>query len=162
MFIWEQIKLTGILGFITALICILVTITTAIIHIQRLQSLKECEFTPKDSICTCYSQILGRTDAWTRSKEGEFNIFFFHLEFMLMQTWLLLSLVVLCLMGHNHVMYVYMFYGLIVIGYWSCDLLKLIILCLSKEICYNYRWLDPLFRLPIREWSSVHLCVSLR
>lgn len=74
-FIWEQIKLTGILGFITALICILVTITTAIIHIQRLQSLKECEFTPKDSICTCYSQILGRSDAWTRSKEGEFHYF---------------------------------------------------------------------------------------
>lgn len=95
MFIWEQIKLTGILGFITALICILVTITTAIIHIQRLQSLKECEFTPKDSICTCYSQILGRTDAWTRSKEGEFNIFFFCSDFMLMQTWSLLLSVVL-------------------------------------------------------------------
>lgn len=49
-----QIKLSGICGLASALTCALVTVTTTVLHMSRLQALKECEYTKKTRTCTCY------------------------------------------------------------------------------------------------------------
>lgn len=52
---WKQIKLSGACGLSSALTCALVTVTTTVIHMSRLQALRECEYTRKTRTCTCYS-----------------------------------------------------------------------------------------------------------
>lgn len=49
-----QIKLSGACGLASALTCALVTVTTTVLHMSRLQSLRECEYTKKTRTCTCY------------------------------------------------------------------------------------------------------------
>ncbi|KAL5292392.1 hypothetical protein ACFFRR_011289 [Megaselia abdita] len=60
------IKLSGACGLLSALTCALVTVTTTVLHLSRLQSLKECEYTQKTRTCTCYSDMIdpqmGRND----------------------------------------------------------------------------------------------------
>lgn len=51
----EKIKLSGACGLSSALTCALVTVTTTVIHMSRLQALRECEYTRKTRTCTCYS-----------------------------------------------------------------------------------------------------------
>lgn len=50
-----QIKLSGACGLSSALTCALVTVTTTVLHMSRLQALRECEYTRKTRTCTCYS-----------------------------------------------------------------------------------------------------------
>lgn len=54
-YIRKQIKLSGACGLSSALTCALVTVTTTVIHMSRLQALRECEYTRKTRTCTCYS-----------------------------------------------------------------------------------------------------------
>lgn len=49
-----QIKLSGACGLASALTCALVTVTTTVLHMSRLQALRECEYTKKTRTCTCY------------------------------------------------------------------------------------------------------------
>lgn len=51
----RQIKLSGACGLASALTCALVTVTTTVLHMSRLQALRECEYTRKTRTCTCYS-----------------------------------------------------------------------------------------------------------
>lgn len=53
-FVYTQIKLSGACGLASALTCALVTVTTTVLHMSRLQALKECEYTKKTRTCTCY------------------------------------------------------------------------------------------------------------
>lgn len=50
-----KIKLSGACGLSSALTCALVTVTTTVLHMSRLQALRECEYTRKTRTCTCYS-----------------------------------------------------------------------------------------------------------
>lgn len=47
-------KLSGACGLASALTCALVTVTTTVLHMSRLQALRECEYTKKTRTCTCY------------------------------------------------------------------------------------------------------------
>uniref|UniRef100_A0A1B6DWH9 Uncharacterized protein n=1 Tax=Clastoptera arizonana TaxID=38151 RepID=A0A1B6DWH9_9HEMI len=64
------IKLCGIFCLLCAGTCVLVTVTTTVLHMSRLQSLRECVYTLKTQTCTCYSVLLEsaseRTDEGTR------------------------------------------------------------------------------------------------
>lgn len=55
---FQQIKLSGACGLLSALTCALVTVTTTVLHLSRLQQLKECEYTQKTRTCTCYSVLI--------------------------------------------------------------------------------------------------------
>uniref|UniRef100_A0A336MFR6 CSON000783 protein n=1 Tax=Culicoides sonorensis TaxID=179676 RepID=A0A336MFR6_CULSO len=50
------IKLSGAFGLASALTCALVTVTTTVLHMSRLQSLRECDYQVKTRTCTCYTQ----------------------------------------------------------------------------------------------------------
>ncbi|XP_072937761.1 uncharacterized protein [Epargyreus clarus] len=50
-----MIKVVGACCLVCALMCVLVTITTTVIHMNRLQTLKFCEYTKLARSCTCYS-----------------------------------------------------------------------------------------------------------
>ncbi|CAD7082489.1 unnamed protein product [Hermetia illucens] len=52
------IKLSGACGLASALTCALVTVTTTVLHMSRLQALRECEYTQKTRTCTCYSVMI--------------------------------------------------------------------------------------------------------
>ncbi|XP_011294514.1 uncharacterized protein LOC101897768 [Musca domestica] len=52
------IKLSGACGLISALTCALVTVTTTVLHMSRLQALRECEYAQKTRTCTCYSDMI--------------------------------------------------------------------------------------------------------
>lgn len=77
-----QIKLSGACGLASALTCALVTVTTTVLHMSRLQSLRECEYTKKTRTCTCYpleSSSLP-TDSDGSMTVDESKCFFFCLE----------------------------------------------------------------------------------
>ncbi|KAL3288328.1 hypothetical protein HHI36_002776 [Cryptolaemus montrouzieri] len=61
------IKVGGLCCLICALTCVLVTITTTVIHMNRLQTLRECVYTKKTRTCTCYSVLL---EAQSTADEG--------------------------------------------------------------------------------------------
>ncbi|XP_044745533.1 uncharacterized protein LOC123307337 isoform X2 [Coccinella septempunctata] len=61
------IKIGGLCCMICALTCVLVTITTTVIHMNRLQTLRECVYTKKTRTCTCYSVLL---EAQSATDEG--------------------------------------------------------------------------------------------
>ncbi|VVC91457.1 unnamed protein product [Leptidea sinapis] len=50
-----MIKVVGACCLVCALTCVLVTITTTVIHMNKLQTLKFCEYTKATRTCTCYS-----------------------------------------------------------------------------------------------------------
>ncbi|XP_041673872.1 uncharacterized protein LOC108113868 isoform X3 [Drosophila eugracilis] len=52
------IKLSGACGLVSALTCALVTVTTTVLHMSRLQALRECEYAQKTRTCTCYSDLI--------------------------------------------------------------------------------------------------------
>lgn len=52
-----QIKLSGACSLASALTCALVTVTTTVIHMSRLQALRECQYTQKTRTCTCSSAL---------------------------------------------------------------------------------------------------------
>ncbi|KAJ0170333.1 hypothetical protein K1T71_014261 [Dendrolimus kikuchii] len=51
----RKIKVVGACCLVCALTCVLVTITTTVIHMNKLQTLKFCEYTKRARTCTCYS-----------------------------------------------------------------------------------------------------------
>ncbi|KAM3955441.1 LOW QUALITY PROTEIN: uncharacterized protein ACR2FA_010643 [Aphomia sociella] len=50
-----MIKVVGACCLVCALTCVLVTITTTVIHMNKLQTLKLCEYTKLTRTCTCFS-----------------------------------------------------------------------------------------------------------
>ncbi|XP_014208081.1 uncharacterized protein LOC106639137 [Copidosoma floridanum] len=48
-------KVCGSVSTVCALVCVLVTVTTTVVHMSRLQSLHECVYTTRAKLCTCYS-----------------------------------------------------------------------------------------------------------
>ncbi|KAG5676386.1 hypothetical protein PVAND_006226 [Polypedilum vanderplanki] len=56
------IKLSGACSLASALTCALVTVTTTVIHMSRLQALKECQYTQKTRTCTCSSTLSESSD----------------------------------------------------------------------------------------------------
>ncbi|XP_018016913.1 uncharacterized protein LOC108673573 [Hyalella azteca] len=55
------IKLCGCLCLVCAVLCVVVTVTTTVLHMNRLQTLHECEYLPDAASCTCtpYAGIAG-------------------------------------------------------------------------------------------------------
>ncbi|XP_059469999.1 uncharacterized protein LOC132193380 isoform X2 [Neocloeon triangulifer] len=51
------IKVCGICCLLSAVLCVIVTVTTTVIHMNRLQTLRECVYTQKNQACTCYSGL---------------------------------------------------------------------------------------------------------
>ncbi|XP_059062612.1 uncharacterized protein LOC131855370 [Achroia grisella] len=51
----RKIKVVGACCLVCALTCVLVTITTTVIHMNKLQTLKLCEYTKLTRTCTCFS-----------------------------------------------------------------------------------------------------------
>jgi hypothetical protein len=64
-----QIKVCGICCLLSAVLCVIVTVTTTVIHMNRLQTLRECVYTQKNHACTCYSGLA--QDPSVNSEEGE-------------------------------------------------------------------------------------------
>jgi hypothetical protein len=56
------IKLSGACSLASALTCALVTVTTTVIHMSRLQALRECQYTQKTRTCTCSSTEISTDD----------------------------------------------------------------------------------------------------
>ncbi|XP_015127292.1 uncharacterized protein LOC107048579 [Diachasma alloeum] len=54
-------KVCGSVGVVCALVCVLVTVTTTVIHMSKLQSLRECVYTARARSCTCYGTSQGRS-----------------------------------------------------------------------------------------------------
>ncbi|XP_042205341.1 uncharacterized protein LOC121854693 isoform X2 [Homarus americanus] len=54
------IKVSGCLCLVCAVLCVVVTVTTTVLHMNRLQTLPECEFFPHSQSCTCtpYTGVL--------------------------------------------------------------------------------------------------------
>lgn len=85
--------MSGACGLISALTCALVTVTTTVLHMSRLQALRECEYAQKTRTCTCYSDLIesqvDRVDKglWILSKT---IVFFFNtLLFQRVYDWFL-------------------------------------------------------------------------
>ncbi|XP_048002019.1 uncharacterized protein LOC125238671 [Leguminivora glycinivorella] len=68
-----MIKVVGACCLVCALTCVLVTITTTYIHMNKLQKLQHCEYTKLTRTCTCSST---RPDTAHNSKEEELRCVF--------------------------------------------------------------------------------------
>ncbi|XP_043664043.1 uncharacterized protein LOC122627173 isoform X2 [Vespula pensylvanica] len=55
-------KVCGSVGVVCALVCVLVTVTTTVIHMSRLQGLRECVYTARARSCTCYGTPQSKED----------------------------------------------------------------------------------------------------
>ncbi|CAL4069111.1 unnamed protein product [Meganyctiphanes norvegica] len=57
------IKISGCLCLVCAVLCVVVTVTTTVLHMNRLQTLQECEFFPHSRSCTCtpYQAVIDPT-----------------------------------------------------------------------------------------------------
>ncbi|KAF0304777.1 hypothetical protein FJT64_023477 [Amphibalanus amphitrite] len=53
------IKLSGFCCLVSAVLCVVITVTTAVVHIHRLQTLTECVFAQSVHTCTCFAGRLG-------------------------------------------------------------------------------------------------------
>ncbi|OWR51597.1 hypothetical protein KGM_210204 [Danaus plexippus plexippus] len=62
-----RIKVVGACCLVCALTCVLVTITTTVIHMNKLQTLKFCEYTKLTRTCTCFSMS---PDSHTNDDDG--------------------------------------------------------------------------------------------
>ncbi|KAF0288394.1 hypothetical protein FJT64_013234 [Amphibalanus amphitrite] len=49
------IKLSGFCCLVSAVLCVVITVTTAVVHIHRLQTLTECVFAQSVHTCTCFA-----------------------------------------------------------------------------------------------------------
>ncbi|XP_061381355.1 uncharacterized protein LOC116776234 isoform X3 [Danaus plexippus] len=63
----RKIKVVGACCLVCALTCVLVTITTTVIHMNKLQTLKFCEYTKLTRTCTCFSMS---PDSHTNDDDG--------------------------------------------------------------------------------------------
>ncbi|XP_040564743.1 uncharacterized protein [Lepeophtheirus salmonis] len=52
------IKICGAFCLLSALVCVVVTVTTTVIHMNRLQTLRECVYQGSSKTCTCFAGIL--------------------------------------------------------------------------------------------------------
>lgn len=52
-----QMKLSGACCLASALTCATTVVTTTVIHMSRLQALRECQYTQKTRTCTCSSAL---------------------------------------------------------------------------------------------------------
>ncbi|XP_011308086.1 uncharacterized protein [Fopius arisanus] len=55
-------KVCGSVGVVCALVCVLVTVTTTVVHMSKLQSLRECVYTARARSCTCYGTSQSRSE----------------------------------------------------------------------------------------------------
>lgn len=62
--------MSGACGLASALTCALVTVTTTVSHMGRLQKLRECEYTQKTRTCTCYPALSDSGGPDERVDEG--------------------------------------------------------------------------------------------
>ena len=53
-----QMKLCGCLCLVSAVLCVVVTVTTTVIHMNRLQTLRECVYQAATKTCTCFAGII--------------------------------------------------------------------------------------------------------
>ena len=53
-----QIKLSGTCCLLSAVLCVVVTVTTTVIHMNRLQTLRECVYQAATKTCTCFAGII--------------------------------------------------------------------------------------------------------
>ena len=56
-----QIKLCGICCLASAVLCVVVTVTTTVIHMNRLQTLRECVYQGSIQTCTCFAGFFDPT-----------------------------------------------------------------------------------------------------
>lgn len=63
-------KLCGVCSLCCAVLCVAVTVTTTVIHMNKLQTLRECLYTAKTQSCTCYAGLTGLSDNDRTSDEG--------------------------------------------------------------------------------------------
>jgi hypothetical protein len=54
-------KLCGCLCLVSAVLCVVVTVTTTVIHMNRLQTLRECVYQAATRTCTCFAGIIDPT-----------------------------------------------------------------------------------------------------
>ena len=69
-FMPRQIKLSGFCCLLSAVLCVVITVTTAVLHIHRLQTLTECVFAQSQRTCTCFA---GRLEDPYDDEEGEWS-----------------------------------------------------------------------------------------
>ena len=60
-FFSQQIKLSGMCCLISAVLCVVVTVSTTVIHMNRLQTLRECLYQGSTKTCTCFAGIIDPT-----------------------------------------------------------------------------------------------------
>ena len=60
-FLLFQIKLCGICCLASAVLCVVVTVTTTVIHMNRLQTLRECVYQGSIQTCTCFAGFFDPT-----------------------------------------------------------------------------------------------------
>ncbi len=60
-----QLKFCGFLCLCSCVLCVVVTVTTTVIHMNRLQTLRECLYQTSSKTCTCFASIVDPI-----SKEG--------------------------------------------------------------------------------------------
>ena len=61
IFLLFQIKLCGICCLASAVLCVVVTVTTTVIHMNRLQTLRECVYQGSIQTCTCFAGFFDPT-----------------------------------------------------------------------------------------------------
>ena len=66
-----QLKVSGVFCLLSALLCVVVTISTTVVHMNRLQTLRECFYRPGAMTCTCVSAIVDPVKAMEGDETGE-------------------------------------------------------------------------------------------
>ena len=56
-----QIKLCGVCCLASAVLCVVITVTTTVIHMNRLQTLRECVYQGSIQTCTCFAGFFDPT-----------------------------------------------------------------------------------------------------
>ena len=64
------VKVCGCFCLLSALLCVVVTVTTTVVHMNRLQTLRECVYQASTKTCTCFAGIM---DHRTLDHEGEYQ-----------------------------------------------------------------------------------------
>ncbi|CAG0906009.1 unnamed protein product [Darwinula stevensoni] len=54
---WTQLKLSGGSWLLCGVVCVTVTVTTTVVHMNRLQTLRECVYDAAAQACTCFSML---------------------------------------------------------------------------------------------------------
>ncbi|KAK6618530.1 hypothetical protein RUM43_013723 [Polyplax serrata] len=67
-------KLGGLCSLSCAVLCVSVTVTTTVIHMNRLQTLRECLYTQKTLSCTCYSVLIDNNRISDEGKKCDIRV----------------------------------------------------------------------------------------